>query len=442
MIKRIAAAIVGIGVAGGVGFLAYAWYPEIAPVAPPPPSAFSKAQIEHGRILAAGGYCAECHTRTDGKRGVELAGDYKMDTPFGAIFSSNITPDPETGIGHWSEAAFKRAMRKGISRDGTQLFPAFPFDHFTHMTDQDIDDVYAFLMTREPVHSVKRDNTVAFPFNIRLEQAGWKLLFLHEGPLKNNSAKDAEWNRGAYLAEGLSHCSACHTPRNAMGAEKSSAPYDGAPVDNWIAPPLNEHNPTPVVWTEDEYFKYLRYGSAPLHGSAAGPMSPVVHGGLSEMPESDVHAIAHYLADIDKASTRVSQDPQAIAWAMKASMRDLVGPQTDPNARLYAGACAACHANAGPQPVEGRPDLALNNALWLDEPTNLFQVILRGIGTTEGISTVSMPSFYHSFSDADLARLAAYLRATRTTLKPWTDLEKKAADVRKTLVASPVASSH
>ncbi|MFT9166024.1 MAG: cytochrome c [Komagataeibacter saccharivorans] len=442
MIKRIAAAIVGIGVAGGVGFLAYAWYPAIAPVAPPPPSSFTAAQIEHGRVLAAGGYCAECHTRTDGKRGIELAGDYKMDTPFGAIFSSNITPDPETGIGRWSEAAFKRAMRKGISRDGTQLFPAFPFDHFTHMTDQDIDDVYAFLMTRQPIHSVKRDNTVGFPFNIRLEQAGWKLLFLHEGPLKNDTTHDAQWNRGAYLAEGLSHCSACHTPRNAMGAEKSSAPYDGAPVDNWIAPPLNEHNPTPVVWTEDEFFKYLRFGSAPLHGSAAGPMSPVVHGGLSEMPESDVHAIAHYLAEIDHASSRVSQDPKAIAWAMSASMKDLVGPQTNPNARLYAGACAACHANAGPQPVEGRPDLALNNALWLDEPTNLFQVILRGIGTTEGISTVSMPSFYHSFSDADLARLAAYLRATRTTLPPWTDLEKKAAEVRKTLPASPVASSH
>ncbi len=208
------------------------------------------------------------------------------------------------------------------------------------------------------------------------------------------------------------------------------------------SPPLNAHNPTPVVWTEDEFFKYLRFGSAPLHGSAAGPMSPVVHGGLSELPESDVHAIAHYLADIDHASSRVGQDPKAIAWAMNASMRDLVGPQTNPNARLYAGACAACHANSGPQPVEGRPELALNNALWLDEPTNLFQVILRGIGTTEGISTVSMPSFYHSLSDADLARLAAYLRATRTTLPPWTDLEKKAAEVRRTLPASPVASSH
>ncbi|MBB2200315.1 c-type cytochrome [Gluconacetobacter tumulisoli] len=442
MIGRIVAAVAGIGVAGGLGFLAYAWHPAIAPIAPPASTAFSAASIEHGRILAAGGYCAECHTRRDGHEGVPLAGDYLMATPFGAIYSSNITPDPETGIGRWSQAAFIRAMRQGVSRDGSNLFPAFPFDHFTHMTDGDIADVYAFLMTRPPVHSIKRENTVPFPLNVRLLQAGWKLLFLHPGAYRPDPAHDAQWNRGAYLAEGLSHCGACHTPRNAMGAEKAGAAYDGAPVDNWIAPPLNGTNPTPVAWTENEFFQYLRYGVAPLHGSAAGPMSPVIHGGLSELPESDVRAIAVYLASLDQATARQGGDTAHLAAAMRTSTRDLTGPQTDPDARLYAGACAACHANTGATPVPGRPELALNNALWLSEPTNLYQVVLRGINAGEGQAGIAMPSFYHALTDADLARLAAYLRRTRTTLPPWTDLEKKAAAVRATLPAPPVAASH
>ncbi|MFT8420126.1 MAG: c-type cytochrome [Gluconacetobacter sp.] len=442
-ILRLAAGAVGLGAVAGAGFLAYALHPAIAPIAPPAATSFSAESIERGRVLAAGGYCAECHTRRDGQPGIPLAGDYAMATPFGTIYSSNITPDAKTGIGTWSLAAFTRAMRYGVSRDGANLFPAFPFDHFTHMTDGDIADVYAFLMAQKPVSSVKRENTLPFPFSMRILQAGWKLLFLHPGAYKNDPAHDAEWNRGAYLAEGLSHCSACHTPRNAMGAEKASAPYDGAPVDNWIAPPLNATNPTPVTWTENEFFQYLRYGVAPLHGSAAGPMSPVVHGGLSEMPESDIRAIAHYLANIDHADARQPGDAQHLATAMATSTRDLTTPQTaDADARLYQGACAACHANTGTHPVLGRPELALNNALWLDEPTNLYQVILRGIGTEEGQSGITMPSFYHALTDADLARLAAYLRRTRTTLPPWTDLEKKAAAVRATLPAPPVAASH
>jgi mono/diheme cytochrome c family protein len=442
VIGRIVAAIAGIGVVAGAGFLAYAWHPAIAPITPLASSSFSADSVEHGRVLAAGGYCAECHTRRDGRQGIPLAGDYAMATPFGTIYSSNITPDPETGIGRWSLAAFTRAMRQGVSRDGANLFPAFPFDHFTHMTDGDIADVYAFLMTRPPVHALKRENTLPFPFDIRLLQAGWKLLFLHPGVYQPDPAHDAQWNRGAYLAEGLSHCGACHTPRNAMGAEKSGSAYDGAPIDNWFAPPLNETNPTPVTWTEAEFFSYLRYGVAPLHGSAAGPMSPVVHGGLSEMSESDVRAIAVYLADLDHAASRQGSDAAHLAAAMARSTRDLTGPQTDPDARLYEGACAACHANTGARPVPGRPELGLNNALWLPEPTNLYQVILRGIGTEEGQAGITMPSFYHSLTDADLARLAAYLRRTRTTLPPWTDLEKKAATVRATLPAPPVSASH
>ncbi|GAP25272.1 membrane-bound aldehyde dehydrogenase cytochrome c subunit [Gluconobacter frateurii NBRC 101659] len=444
MLKRIAASIVGLGAVGGLGFLAYAWYPAISPISPPSASSFSADAIKRGEIVAAGGYCAECHTRVDGKPGPELAGDFKMATPFGDIFSSNITPDPEWGIGNWSLEAFKRAMNKGIARDGSQLYPAFPFDHFTKVNDQDVSDLYAYLMTRPAVHLKPRDNTVPFPINIRLIGQGfWKLLFFTPGRYQNDPKHDAQWNRGAYLAEGNAHCGACHTPRNLLGAEKTSHAYDGAVIDGWIAPPLNDHNPTPVVWTEDEFFQYLRFGVAPLHGSAAGPMSPVPHRFLSKIPEEDVHAIAHYYADIAKADQRVHGDEAAIARAMQMSGKDLVGPQTlDADARLYQGACSACHYNSGPKPVSGRPELALNNALWLDEPNNLFQVMLHGIGAAEGQDNIAMPSFYTALSDHDMARIAAYLRRTRTTLPPWTDLEKKAAEARATLSAPPVNASH
>lgn len=442
VIKRLLAGAVGAGVLGGLGFLYYAWYPSLATITPPVASSFSAEQIERGRIVAAEGYCAECHTRTDMGGGPELAGDYKMETPFGAIYSSNITPDPETGIGRWSEEALRRAMRYGVSREGEHLIPAFPYDHFTKMTDQDIADLYAYLMTRPAVHMTQRPNELPFPLSLRIGQAAWKLMFFTPGVYKPDPSHDALWNRGAYLAEGNAHCGACHTPRNLMGAEKKGSAYDGAVVDNWIAPPLNEHNPTPTTWTEEELYQYLRNGVAPLHGPAGGPMSPVAHRFLATVPEEDVHAIAHYFADVDKAAEREKHDPAALALAMEQSKKDLIGPNSDPDAKLYQGACAACHYNAAPSPVLGRPDLALNNALWLDEPTNLFQVMLRGLTAEEGQSGVAMPSFYNALSDADMARLAAYLRRTRTTLPPWKDLEKKAADVRKTVTPIPVNSSH
>nr|WP_301273067.1 cytochrome c [Acetobacter oryzoeni] len=442
VIKRLLAGVAAAGVLGGLGFLYYAWYPPIAPIERPNPASFSVEQIERGRIVAAEGYCAECHTRTDNGGGPELAGDYKMDTPFGAIYSSNITPDVEMGIGAWSEEAFRRAMHLGVSRKGVHLIPAFPYDHFTKMTDQDISDLYAYIMTRPAVHMSRRPNELPFPLSLRILQAGWKLLYLRPGVYKPDPRHDALWNRGAYLAEGNAHCGACHTPRDLMGAEKKGSAYEGAVVDNWIAPALNEHNPTPTTWTEDELFQYLRFGVAPLHGPAGGPMSPVPHRFLSTVPEEDVHAIAHYFADVDHAAEREKNDKAALARAMEASKTDLIGPNVDPDAKLYQGACAACHYNAAPTPVLGRPDLALNNALWLDEPTNLYQVMLRGLTAEEGQSGVAMPSFYNALSDKDMARIAAYLRRTRTTLPPWTNLEKKAAEVRKTVQPVPVNSSH
>lgn len=436
---RLAATVIGVLALWAAGFVAWAWYPTIPAITPPDPASFDAAAVKRGEFVANAGFCAECHTR---KGGAEFAGNYPMDTGFGTIYASNITPDAQTGIGTWSKKAFRRALHEGVARDGHYLFPAFPYDHFTKMTDKDVSDLYAYMMTRPAVTEKTRPVGIPFPLNIRFLQAGWKLLFVHTGRYTPDQTQDTEWNRGAYLAEGAAHCGACHTPRNALGAEEKGHRYDGAVVDGWIAPALNAHNPTPVAWTETELFSYLRYGVAPLHGSAAGPMNPIPHRFLSNIPEDDVKAIAHYYASVDQAAARTKGDTAAIAAAMKRSATNLVGPTVDPDAKLYQAACAACHYNGGDKPVLGRPELALNNALWLDEPTNLFMVMLRGISASEGQSAIAMPSFYDGLSDKDMARLAAYLRRTRTTLPPWKDLEKKAADARASLKAPPINASH
>ena len=218
MAKRFLIGIVALGVLGILGFGALAWWPAIAPIDPPARESFSPALVAKGEALAGAGFCAECHTA---KGGEIYAGGYAMATPFGVIYSTNITPDPETGIGTWSEAAFARAMHEGVARDGSHLFPAFPYDHFTKVSDDDVEALYAYFMTRPPVRATAPANTIPFPFNIRCLQEGWKILFFRARRFEPVAGKSEAWNRGAYLALGLSHCGACHTPRNLLGAEKA-----------------------------------------------------------------------------------------------------------------------------------------------------------------------------------------------------------------------------
>jgi mono/diheme cytochrome c family protein len=426
VLKKLLIAAVVLGCLGLAGFGALAWRPAIAPVALPAAGSFAPELIAKGEALAGGGYCAECHTT---KGGQKLAGGFAFATPFGTLYSTNITPDPETGIGTWSEAAFRRAMHEGVSRDGSHLFPVFTYDHFTKLSDEDVRALYAYLMTRTPVHAPARPSGITFPFNIRYLQAGWKLLFFRPGRFEPDGTKSAEWNRGAYLALGLSHCGACHTPRNLLGAEKSGNAYGGAVIDNWVAPPLTAANPAPAPWTHEELYDYLRTGASRLHGSAAGPMSPVIQG-LAALPDSDVRAIATYFADVDRAADRLSSVSGAVTLAMSsASAKE--GTQFDPDTRLYTAACASCHYNAGTAPLAARPDLALNSAVHLSDPSNLIQVILRGISAEEGMPGVVMPAFGGALSDADVARIAAYLRRTRTSLPPWPDLATTIAAIRR-----------
>jgi len=380
------------------------------------------------------GHCLSCHIRPGGQ---PFAGGYGVNTPFGIIYGSNITPDPKTGIGAWSLEAFTRAMREGVSRDGSHLFAAFPFKAYTELEDDDIKALYAYLMTRPAVSATVPPMTVPFPLNVRFLQEGWKILCFRSGRYRPDPAGDAQWNRGAYLAQAVSDCGGCHTPRNVLGGEKLRDAFAGTVVDNWIAPPLTQNNPSPVPWTQEGLFNFLRTGVDPLHGAVAATMTPTVRDALDlpVVPDSDVRAIALYMSDINHAGSRESNVEAATKEALHNSSLGS-GQDYDPNADLYASACLSCHYNSGTVPLAARPELALNSALSLPEPTNFIQAVLRGIGSTDGAPGLVMPAYASSLSDAELARLAAYLRRTRTTQPPWTDLERKVSAARRELPES------
>lgn len=430
MFRRLLVTLLVVLVAGLLGLFILAWRPAIEPIDPPVASAFSPELIAKGKMLAGAGYCATCHTA---KNGAPNAGGYPMETGFGTVYSTNITPDPQTGIGHWSLEAFSRAMRTGVARDGSHLFPAFPFDHFTKVTDEDIEALYAYAMTRAPVVATPVLNSVPFPLNVRMLQAGWKLLFFRGGVYQPDPTKTAEWNRGAYLSEGLSHCAACHTPRNALGAEKHDSAYAGALIKGWEAPALDASNPSPITWNVEELHAYLRTGASRLHGTAIGPMSEVVHDGLYALPDSDIRAIAIYFADINGSNTKPA-DTAALAAVIAASANGL-RQEPDNGAGLYLAACASCHYNSGAQPLIVRPELGLNSALNSNDPTNFIRVVLHGVGAREGLPETVMPAFNH-LDDADIALLATYLRSTRTAKPAWMDLREKIANVRKQMHSS------
>ncbi|MDR3388728.1 MAG: cytochrome c [Rudaea sp.] len=426
MIKRLLIGLLGLVVLGVIGIFVLAWRSALPPIEPPAASSFPDALIAQGEVLAGAGNCASCHTQPGGQA---YAGGVGLESGFGTIFSTNITPDADTGIGRWSEQAFARALHEGVARDGSQLFPAFPFDHFTKVRDEDIKALYAFFMTRQPLKAEAKQNALPFPLNVRALQAGWKLLFLHKGVYQPDPDKSEQWNRGAYLVEGLAHCAACHTPRNRLGAERTDAEYAGAMIESWLAPALTAANPAPMPWTQDELFAYLRTGATALHGSAAGAMSDVVHAGLAKVPDADVRAIAVYFADIDGSASRAASADAALAKAMAFEHRDM-HDDIAAGANLYVAACASCHYNSGASPLPARPGLALNSALTGPDPSNLIHVILDGIGRDDGMPVLFMPGFAGALSDADIATLAAWLRRTRTDQPEWKDLQATVGRIR------------
>jgi mono/diheme cytochrome c family protein len=430
--RIIASIFAGLLVAGAAAAFAIGWRPAIAAIDPPAPLSFDAALVKRGRELAAIGNCGDCHTVRGGK---SFAGGLPVPTPFGVIYSSNITPDAETGIGRWPEAAFRRAMRSGVNRDGQHLYPTFPYDHFTNVSDEDDRALYAYLMTRPPVHAAARANQLSFPLDQRVVIAGWKLLFLHRGTYQPDTTQSAEWNRGAYLVEGLAHCGACHTPRNALGAERASATFAGGDVDNWNAFAINAQSPSPVPWNADALFVYLRDGSHPDHGAARGPMAQVVSN-LSSVPESDVKAIATYMAGVFGAPTpdRQQQGNQVLADAKSPPVQlpSAQASQASPaGAAIYAAACATCHETERALPYGG-VNLGLSTAISAPDARNVANILLSGVRPVEGERSPIMPGFAASMDDGQVAALLNYLRARFSNQPAWVGVGKTIEDARRT----------
>jgi nicotinate dehydrogenase subunit B len=429
--------VVGIlSAVAGLATMASPWRPAISPVARPDPNVYSAATIERGRLAAAAGACNVCHVGNDGQM---FAGGRRFDTPFGAVYATNITPDPENGIGNWSYPAFERAMRQGISRDGHHLYPAHPYTSFAGAEDADLQALYAYMTTQAPVAQKAPETKLAFPYNIRSMMAGWNAMFLKAAPFQYDQAKDAAWNRGAYLVETLGHCSACHTQRNVLGAEKSGkAHLSGGFADGWEAPALNALAKGPVTWTETAFYDYLRSGHARDHGSAAGPMADVVSA-LAPLPDSDIRAMAVYLSSLNTAPSSETPEVQtqsAISASVAASEQAArISPK---GARIFAGACASCH--------EGNSILSaltLNSNLHSDAPDNVLQVLMNGVEapailaeTTgrQAPEVMSMPAFRDVLDRGQMEDLTAYLRARFAPGKPAWSSPGPAIDRIKSMV--------
>ncbi|MFN3568939.1 MAG: molybdopterin cofactor-binding domain-containing protein [Polaromonas sp.] len=412
----------------GIAAALLGWRPAIAPVAASSAGIYTAATIERGRQLAAAGDCMVCHTAPGG---LANAGGLAMDTPFGKVVTTNITPDPETGIGLWSFSAFQRAMREGISRDGHHLYPAFPYTAFAKTSDEDLTALYAYLMAQPAVRAETPATQLAFPFSVRPLMVGWNALFHDPAPFQPDPTQTVEWNRGAYLVNGLGHCGACHTPRNALGAERGGKAFlGGAMIDGWEAPALTALSRAPVPWTSAQLYSYLRTGHSPQHGTAAGPMAPVVRE-LAALPDADIRAMAAYLASYNQPLT----EPES---ALRASQAVLAAQQTTlalPGAgqRLFSGACASCHHDGdGPTLLGANVPLALNSKLHSARPDNLVRVILDGIREPASPAIGFMPAFRHSLSDTQIAELAAYMRSRYAPGRAaWDDLPAAVARLRQ-----------
>jgi nicotinate dehydrogenase subunit B len=432
--RRWLSPVLGLVVGGlALGTLASPWRPSIEPIARPAADVFSAATIERGRLASAAGACNVCHVGSDG---VALAGGRALETPFGVVHATNITPDVATGIGAWSYPAFERAMRGGVSRDGHHLYPVHPYPSFAGADEGDLEALYAYLMAQPAVARVAPATTLGFPFNLRVLMAGWNALFLRAAPAPDaaDPARGEAWNRGAYLVETLGHCGACHTERNALGAEKTGAAHlAGGYADGWHAPALDGRSTAPVGWTMSALYDYLRDGHAADHGPAGGPMADVV-AALKPLPDADIRAMATYLAGLN--GTAPSQDEAARAAAATLQASDaaietarLAFPK---GARLFQGACGACHGPDAPL-----TSLALDGNLHAARPDNVVQSILHGVASPTSLrgaaaaDVAAMPAFAASLGDGDIAELVRYARARFAPGRPaWERIEATIATAR------------
>jgi mono/diheme cytochrome c family protein len=359
---------------------------------------FANAQpspVERGQYLARAGDCISCHTRAGG---APFAGGYRLNTPFGYLLAPNITPEAETGIGSWSADDFYRAMHDGVNKRGEYMYPAMPYDFYTKLTREDSDAIYAYLRTLKPVRNAVDVNHLSFPFNQRLSMAGWRELYFTARTYLADPAKSATWNRGAYLVEGLGHCSSCHSPRNQLGAIEKDKQFSGAGIDGWFALNLTSDIAAGLgTWSAAEIATYLGTGTYAGKTTVLGPMAEVVQNSTSHLSAADLAAMAEYLKSLPADST------------LRAG-RQILYPERQHGASVYLSYCSGCHQGDG-RGVPGKyPPLAANPVVIAPDPSNVFKVILEGI-PQQG-SYVAMPGFAAQLSNQQIADLVNYLRAS------------------------------
>jgi mono/diheme cytochrome c family protein len=429
----VVAVAIGLWIVRGPGPMAFADGPKVALAdyrgANPAgvPAALAQASVvERGAYLARAADCMVCHTTAGGK---EYAGGLGFKLPFGTLYSTNITPDKETGIGNYSDQDFLAAMHRGIRRDGARLCPAMPFTSYTYISDADALAIKAYLFSLPPVRAAASENTLMFPFNQRWAMGFWSALFNPDTRFQPDTSKSPEWNRGAYLAEALAHCGECHTPRNLAFALNNRLKFAGAVTAGWRAFNISSDKTTGVgAWRDDDLVSYLSIGHADGHGTASGPMGEAVDHSLSKLAPEDIRAVVAYLRSVPPtASTDL---PATLAPSAPASHRD-GGGAPDPRGKMvFEGACVSCHGWSGESSIS--PFATLTGAWAVNDPgaTNVAQIVISGTKRHTPEGAVSMPAFGNAYSDVEIAAVANYVTA-RFGSKPAHMTAQDVAALRK-----------
>ncbi|WP_369788117.1 c-type cytochrome [Rouxiella sp. WC2420] len=374
--------------------------------------------IEKGQYLAVAGDCGACHTAAGGKA---FAGGFAVDTPIGRIYSTNITPSKIAGIGNYTLEDFEKAVRKGVRKDGSNLYPAMPYTSYSKINDQDMRALYAYFMQRViPVDDKAPETSLPFPFNVRLSMAGWNLLFADAKPYVADNSKSAEWNRGAYLVQGLAHCSTCHTPRNPLMAEEKGKDLAGASLGTWFAPNITSDNQAGIGnWSEKDLTSYLTTGRSDNGSQAGGPMLEAIDKSFSKLSPDDVKAIATYIRQISPQSINPTSEV-AVNPRPEISEIAIMNGSASEGARLYEAHCATCHQTSG-QGGNGLPALYNNAALRRPVADNAVMAILDGLTPSSG---QAMPAFNNTLDSQQVATLTNYLFKTFGDSKVQTTPER------------------
>jgi mono/diheme cytochrome c family protein len=391
------------------------------------PAALAKASlVERGAYLAKAADCMVCHTAQGGK---DYAGGLGFNLPFGTLYSTNITPDKETGIGNYSDQDFLNAVHRGTRRDGARLYPAMPFTSYTYITDADALAIKAYLFSLPPVHAVAPVNTLTFPFNQRWAMTFWSALFNPDTRFEPDTSKTPEWNRGAYLAEALAHCGECHTPRNLAFALDNRKKFAGALTAGWRAYNITSDKTTGIGgWRDEDLIAYLATGHATGHGSASGPMGEAVDHSFSQFPPEDIRAMVAYLRSVPAIAS--NDLPATLALPAPASHKEGHGALDPRGKMVFEGACVSCHGWTGESSIS--PFATLTGAWAVNDPgaTNVAQIVISGTERhTEGAP--SMPAFGNAYSDVEIAAVVNYVTArfgakgSRLTAQDVAELRKQ-----------------